>query len=107
MPKAWEPDKTQNNNSDFISSLTGNWAQLKTDLITITEYEASHYLVAVAHESPASVLRAEETIDQHGPAQREVEADVLLEVAAQLVTVKVIAETEALSRHHLIHLLLH
>lgn len=35
------------------------------------------------------------------------EADVLLEVSAQLVTVEVIAETEALSGHHLIHLLLH
>lgn len=69
--------------------------------------EASHYLVVVAHEGTAGVLRAEEAVDQHGPAQGEVEADVFLEVAAQLVTVEVIAETEALSRHHFIHLLLH
>lgn len=71
------------------------------------QHEASYYLVIVAHEGTAGVLRAEEAIDQHGPAQGEVEANVLLEVAAQLVTVEVIAETEALSERHLIHLLLH
>lgn len=67
---------------------------------------ARQYLVVVAHKSTPGVLGTKEAIDQHGPAQGEVEADVLLKVAAQLITVEIIAETEALSGRHLIHLLL-
>ncbi len=63
------------------------------------------YLVIVAHESAACVFGTQEAVDQHGPAQGEVEADVFLEVAAEFVTVEVVAEGEALSGHHLIHLL--
>ncbi len=64
-----------------------------------------HYLVIVAHESAACVFGTQEPVDQHGPAQGEVEADVFLEVAAEFVTVEVVAEGEALSGHHLIYLL--
>lgn len=63
------------------------------------------HLVAVAHESSPSVFRTQEAVDQHGPPQGEVEADVLLKIAAQLVTGQVVAEAEALPRHQLVHLL--
>lgn len=63
------------------------------------------YLVIVAHEGAACVFGTQEAVDQHGPSQGEVKADVFLEVAAEFVTVEVIAEGEALSGHNLIHLL--
>lgn len=63
------------------------------------------YLVIVAHEGPLGVLGPQEAVDQHGPAKREVEADVLLKVAAELVTGQVITEAEALTRNQLIYLL--
>lgn len=64
----------------------------------------SEYLVAVAHEGPPRVLGPQEAVDQHGPAQREVEADVLLEVTAEFVTGQVVGQAEALPRNHLVHL---
>ena len=63
------------------------------------------YLIVVAHEGSPGVLGPQEAVDQHGPAQREVEADVLLEVAAELVTGQVITEAEALTRDQFVHLL--
>lgn len=63
------------------------------------------YLVIVAHEGPPSVLGPQEAVDQHGPAHGEVEADVLLEVAAQPVTGQVIAEAKALPGNQLVYLL--
>lgn len=63
------------------------------------------HLVAVAHQGPAAIPGAQETVDQHGPAQREVEAHVLLEVAAQPVTGQVVAQAEDLARDQLGHLL--
>lgn len=63
------------------------------------------HLIIVAHEGSPGVLGTQEAVDQHGPTQREVEADVLLEVAAQLVTGQVVAEAETLPRDQLVHLL--
>ena len=63
------------------------------------------YLVVIAHEGTPGVLGPQEAVDQHGPAQREVEADVLLKVTAELVTGQVITEAEALTRNQLVHLL--
>ena len=68
---------------------------------------ASAYLVAVPHEGTPRVLGPQEAVDQHGPAHGEVEADVLLEVAAELVAGQVVAEAEALAGDQLIHLLPH
>jgi len=62
------------------------------------------YLVIVAHEGAACVFGTQEAVDQHGPPQGEVKADVFLEVTAEFVTVEVIAEGEALSWHNLVHL---
>lgn len=63
------------------------------------------YLVVIAHESSPGVLGPQEAVDEHGPAQREVEADVLLEVTAQLVTGQVITEAETLPRNQFVYLL--
>lgn len=63
------------------------------------------YLVIIAHEGAACVFGTQEAVDQHGPSQGEVKADVFLEVAAEFVTVEVVAEGEALSGHNFIHLL--
>lgn len=69
----------------------------------ITEPAWPH-LVAVSHERSPRVLWPQETVHQHGPAQRKVEADVLLEVTAELVTVQVVAEAEALPGDQHVHL---
>lgn len=63
------------------------------------------HLIVVPHEGSPSVFGTQEAVDQHGPAQGEVEADVLLKIAAQLVTGQVVAEAEALARDQLVHLL--
>lgn len=63
------------------------------------------YLVVVAHKSPSGVLGSQEAVNQHGPAQREVKADVLLKVTAELVAGQVITEAEALTGNQLVYLL--
>lgn len=63
------------------------------------------HLVVIAHEGSPGVLGPQEAVDQHGPTQREVKADVLLKVAAQLVTGQIVTETEAMPRNQLVHLL--
>lgn len=63
------------------------------------------YLVVIAHEGSPGVLGSQEAVDQHCPAEREVEADVLLKVTAKLVAGQVITEAEALTRNQLVHLL--
>lgn len=64
-------------------------------------------LITVAHQGPAAVLGAQEPVHQHGPSKGEVELDVLLKVSAQLVTVQVIAEGEALARDQHVYLTPH
>lgn len=61
-------------------------------------------LVIVAHQGPAAVLGAQEPVHQHGPPERKMELNVLLEVSTQLVTVEVIAEGEALPRDQHVYL---
>lgn len=62
-------------------------------------------LITVAHQGPAAVLGAQEPVHQHCPSKGEVELDVLLKVSAQLVTVQVIAEGEALARDQHVYLI--
>lgn len=66
---------------------------------------SGHYLITVAHEGPPRVLGPQETVHQHGPAQREVKTDVFLKVATESVTSQVITEAEAVTGHQLVHLL--
>lgn len=72
---------------------------------TSVQARAAAYLVTIAHEGASSVLGPKEAVDQHGPPQGEVEANVLLEVAAELVAGQVVAEVEALAGHQLVYLL--
>lgn len=66
---------------------------------------AASCLITVAHQSPAAVLGTQEPVHQHCPSKGEVELDVLLKVSAQLVTVQVIAEGEALARDQHVYLI--
>lgn len=67
--------------------------------------KAASCLITVAHQGPAAVLGAQEPVHQHCPSKGEVELDVLLKVSAQLVTVQVIAEGEALARDQHVYLI--
>lgn len=67
--------------------------------------KAASCLITVAHQSPAAVLGTQEPVHQHCPSKGEVELDVLLKVSAQLVTVQVIAEGEALARDQHVYLI--
>lgn len=69
--------------------------------------EGASCLITVAHQGPAAVLGAQEPVHQHSPSKGEVELDVLLKVSAQLVTVQVIAEGEALARDQHVYLIPH